>query len=71
MDVTIISICNVILIFIFIGIIVSILYALINNILDTTIKTSEDVERICDLPVLESIPIFDVGQPKKKGGKNR
>ena len=60
-----------ILIFIFIGIIVSILYALIINILDTTIKTSEDVERICDLPVLASIPIFDVGQPKKKGGKNR
>ena len=53
------------------SIIVSILYALIINILDTTIKTSEDVERICDLPVLASIPIFDVGQPKKKGGKNR
>lgn len=51
-----------------IGLVVAILDILINNMLDTTIKTEEDIEKYFSLPVLSSIPLdcFD----NKKGGRN-
>lgn len=39
-----------------IGIVIVIVYVIIVNMLDTTIKTAEDIEVIYDIPVLASIP---------------
>lgn len=41
-----------------IGIVIAIIYVIIANMLDTTIKTAEDVETIYDIPVLASIPMI-------------
>ena len=52
-------------IFIAIGIVVSIGYVLIANMLDTTVKTVEDVEKAFKIPVIATIPLDIV----EKGGK--
>ena len=46
-------------IFGFVGLVVACAYVLIANMLDTTIKTSEDVERSTGLLVLAQIPEYD------------
>lgn len=58
-------------IFAFIGLVVAIMYVLIANMLDTTVKTQEDIEKTIKIPVLASIPIYDMDMEKlkKKGGK--
>lgn len=59
-------------IFAFIGIVIAIIYALIANMLDTSVKTKEDVEKKVGLSVLTTIPLcdFDVTFNKMtKGGK--
>ena len=70
--------CNVnhpktVLIFTFIGIVLASMYVLVLNMLDTTVKTEEDVERIAGLTVLASLPIYGAGEDKtknkRKGGK--
>ena len=61
-----------ILIFAFIGIVIAAMYVLIANMLDTTIKTQEDIEKLYKLPVLVAIPIYDANvqkQKSKKGGR--
>ena len=60
-----------VIIFAFIGVVVAVIYVLIANMLDTTIKTADDIERQFKLPVLASIPIYgaDMQKKKKKGGK--
>lgn len=57
-----------VLIFAFIGMVISIIYTLVANMLDTTVKTPEDIEKYFKVPVLASIPMYGVEQ-KKKGGK--
>lgn len=57
-----------IIIFAGIGFVVAVLYILIANILDTTIKTPEDVEKGVGLPVLVSIPLIE-NFVVEKGGK--
>lgn len=52
-------------IFTFIGIVIAVMYVLVANMLDTTIKTQEDVERIFKIPVLAEIPL----NIPEKGGK--
>ena len=53
-----------------IGLVVAVIYVLIANMLDTTIKKEEDIEETYGLPVLVSIPICeDNAQKSKKGGK--
>lgn len=54
-----------ILMFIAIGIVVAAAYVLILNMLDTTIKSVEEVEKLLDLPVIASIPMWVF----EKGGK--
>ena len=54
-----------IVIFAFVGIVVAVMYVLIANMLDTTIKNQEDVERIFKIPVLAEIPL----NVPEKGGK--
>ena len=60
-----------VLIFAFIGIVVAIIYVLIANMLDTTIKTAEEIEKYFKVPVLASIPVCDLdgALDKRRGGK--
>ena len=67
--------CNInhvkdIVIFAFIGIVISIIICLIANMLDTTIKTEEDVEKTTGLLVLTSIPDYNI-EVSRKGGRNK
>ena len=52
-----------------IGIVVAAAYVLIINMLDTTVKTTEDIEKNIGLPVLASIPVYDF--ENGKGGKRK
>lgn len=58
-----------IVIFAFIGAVISVMYVLLANMLDTTIKTAEEVEKEFKIPVLATIPMysFETG----KGGKKK
>ena len=61
-----------IMMFAFIGLVVASMYVLIANMLDTTVKSKEDVERKLGLTVLVNIPVCNFDElPKamKKGGK--
>lgn len=60
-----------IVIFAFIGAVVAVTYVLIANMLDTTVKTQEDIEKGIKIPVLASIPMYDMEMEKlkKKGGR--
>lgn len=58
--------------FAFIGLVMACIYVLIANMLDTTVKTKEDIEKKIGLSVLVSIPTnnFDeLPKPIKKGGR--
>ena len=59
-----------VMMFAVIGFVVSVAYVLIANMLDTTIKTEEDVEKLFRVPVLASIPMSEF-ETNKKGGKRR
>lgn len=58
-------------IFALIGIVVAVIYVLIANMLDTTIKTPEEVEKEYKLPVLASIPLCETTPQKSKGKGGR
>lgn len=55
--------------FAFIGIIVSVLYVIIANMFDTTIKTEEEIEKEFKIPVLCSIPLHNFDD--ERGGKKK
>ena len=59
-----------VIIFAFVGVVVAVMYVLIANMLDTTIKTAEEVEKEFKVPVLASIPLYNF-EPAKKGGKRK
>ena len=54
-----------VIIFAFIGIVVAVMYVLIANMLDTTIKSREEVEKLYKVPVLAEIPF----NTEEKGGR--
>lgn len=61
-----------IMMFSMIGVGIAIMYVVIMNLLDTTIKTAEDVEKNMKIPVLASIPKYDTENEKlknKRGGR--
>ena len=58
-----------VIIFTFVGVVVAVMYVLMANMLDTTIKSAEEVERQFKVPVLASIPLYNF-EPVK-GGKKR
>lgn len=64
-----------VVIFAAIGIVVAIMYVLIANMLDTTIKSAQDIEKITKLTVLASVPLYDADDKnktkKKNGGKRK
>lgn len=56
-----------VVIFAVIGLVVAVMYVLIANMLDTTIKTAEEVEKLFKVPVLVNIPLYQV--ENEKGGR--
>ena len=56
-------------IFALIGFVISVGYVLLINMLDTTIKTPEDIENVLKLPVLAAIPVYETDLQRKKGGR--
>lgn len=59
-----------IIIFAFVGVVVAVMYVLIANMLDTTIKSEEDIERISGLTVLATMPLYEgTDNKRKKGGR--
>ena len=65
--------CNInhakdLVIFAFIGLVISVIVCLIANMFDTTIKTEEDVEKATGLMVLTSIPDYNI-ENSRKGGR--
>lgn len=56
-----------VVIFAFIGLVVAIAYVLIANMLDTTIKTAEDIEKGFGIPVLVSIPMIENFENERGG----
>lgn len=57
-----------IIIFAFIGVVLAMGYALLINMLDNTIKSEEDIEKVTGLMVLASIPNYDT---EVKGGRRK
>lgn len=57
-----------IIIFMFIGIVIACGYVLLINMLDNTVKTEADIEKITGLKVLAAIPNYDT---EAKGGKRK
>ena len=67
--------CNVnhvkdIIIFAFVGVVIAVMYVLIANMLDTTIKSEEELEKLTGFTVLAAIP-FDEKYEDKKGGRRK
>lgn len=60
-----------VIIFAFIGVVISAMYVIIANMLDTTIKSAEEVEKNFKVPVLASIPLYNFEPVKRKGGKRK
>ena len=52
-----------------VGIVVAVIYVFVANLLDTTVKTAEDIERHTKLTVLSSIPKYDATAKIKGGSK--
>ncbi len=58
-----------IVIFMLIGGVISVIYILIANMLDTTVKTEEEIEKVFDMPVLISIPKYDFVELEEGGNE--
>lgn len=56
-----------VVIFAFIGVVVASIYVLIANMLDTTIKSQEDIEKIAGVTVLASFPMYDGTEESTRG----
>lgn len=57
-----------VIMFAFAGLVIAVIYVLISNMLDTTIKRAEDIEKEFKLPVLAELPLSKE-LLKKKGGR--
>ena len=60
-----------IIIFAFVGAVVAVMYVLIINMLDTTIKSEEEVEKNFGLTVLATMPLYEEDDNKRKGKKRK
>lgn len=62
-----------IIIFAFIGLVISAVYVIVANMLDTTIKSKEDIEEKLGLSLLTAIPVcnFESSLTKSKKGGNK
>ena len=55
-------------IFMVVGLVVAIIYVLLTNLLDSTVKSAEDVEKELEVSVLASIPALKDETKSNKGG---
>ena len=53
------------------GILLAALYAVLREFLDVRIKGAEDLSGKYDIPVLGSVPEFEISNKKKKSGGNK
>ena len=60
-----------IIIFAFVGAVIAVMYVLIVNMLDTTIKSEEDIEKNFGLTVLATMPLYEEEENKRKGKKRK
>ena len=60
-----------IIIFAFVGAVVAVGYVFIVNMLDTTIKSEEDIEKNFGLTVLATMPVYEDESDKRKGKKRK
>ena len=58
-----------VIIFAFVGALIAVSYVLVSNMLDTTIKSEDDIEKIFKQTVLATMPLYD-GTDGKKRRKN-
>lgn len=58
-----------IVIFAFIGLVIAATYVLVANMLDNTVKTEEDIEKLTGLVVLTAIPDYETEMKNVRGGK--
>lgn len=58
-----------IIMFSFVGIVVAVIYVLISNMLDTTVKSKEDIEKKLGVTVLTIIPVCNYSDTNLKKGK--
>lgn len=57
-----------------VGLVIALMYVLVANMLDTTIKSAQDIEKATGFTVLATIPLYDMNEDrsklkKRKGGK--
>lgn len=55
-----------IVMFVAIGIVIAILYVVIANLLDNTVKSSSDIEKAVGLNVIAEIPVYEFNKGRKK-----
>ena len=56
-------------IFMAIGLVVAVIYVLLTNLLDSTVKSAEDIEKELEVSVLASIPMLKDEKSLNKGGR--
>ena len=64
-----INISKNVIIFAFVGIVISIVYVLVANMLDTTVKSAEEIEKDYGIPVIAAIPLMESFESEKGGKK--
>jgi len=60
-----------VVIFAFVGAVIAVGYVFIVNMLDTTIKSEEDIEKNFGLTVLATMPLYEEEDNKRKGNKRK
>ena len=55
-------------IFMVIGLVVAVIYVLLTNLLDSTVKSAEDIEKELEISVLASVPMLKDEKSLNKGG---
>ena len=64
-----INISKNVILFAFVGIVISIAYVLVANMLDTTVKSAEEIEKNYGIPVIAAIPLLESFESEKGGKK--
>lgn len=55
-----------IIMFTAIGVVLAVIYAIIANLLDNTIKSSSDIEKAVGLNVIAEIPVYEFNKGRKR-----
>ena len=55
-----------IIMFAAIGVVIAVIYAIIANLLDNTVKSSSDIEKAIGINVIAEIPVYEFGRGRKR-----